>query len=151
MLLMRNTYPGTGWRGRTSAVELHLPLRPVLPRRAPVSLRARLARGALALGEIRGKLAELARVVTRTPGGSLVERLAHLPDARRLYAARPPAEVEAGLVPVESAECEQPLRGGPRVANQLIVVELENRFAAERLPVRHQPAVLSEVMADVHQ
>jgi len=60
-------------------------------------------------------------------------------------------KVEARLVPVEAAEGDQSLRRRARLAHQRIVIEIQDVLAVEGLPVRHQAAVLPEVVTNVHQ
>src|ERR1700674_2698218 len=94
---------------------------------------------------------QLASIVPRAARGALIESLAHLPDARGLDGTRAMRQVEARLVPVEAAECDQSLRRRARLAHQRIVIEIQDVLAVEGFPVRHQTAVLPEVVTDVHQ
>src|SRR5262245_56712329 len=83
--------------------------------------------------------------------GAGVDRLADLPHARSLDRAARRAGRQIPILPLQTEELEQSGCLGGGLAYESVVVELEEIGAEDLLPVSHQPPVLTQVMADIHE
>src|SRR5882672_3048248 len=147
---------------RCSSPTSMAPARPTTRQCTPDYRRRAARSGCCRSGSGRGRLqasfrqvftqpGELPLVVLPAPRRAPIERLTHLPDARRLDRVHHPLERQAVLIPVEAAERQQLLDGRPRIAHQRVVVEIQDVRAVKRLPVGHQAPIPDVVMADVHE
>src|SRR5262245_14111079 len=79
---------------------------------------------------------------------SPVERLTYLPDAGCSDRTLERVEVEHLRLPVDADVIEHPTRVGCRIVNDVLVSDLQNFAGEYRVPVIHQHAVVSELLAD---
>jgi hypothetical protein len=94
-------------------------------------------------GEQLAELAEPRLIMPPAGDRGGVDRLARLPHAHGRHRSLVALGLEAGIVPIETSEGDQPPRDRLTVCDQVLVVDVNKAIGRQRrAPVLHQPDVL---------
>lgn len=78
---------------------------------------------------------QMARVIVPPPDGAVIKRLSHLPTAGRCDRPLCPVKIEAGRLPIEAEERNEPAALALEIVDQRLVLNIEHAQRQDPVPV----------------